>query len=257
MTYRAALVTGASSGIGEALARALPADTDLLLTGRQELPLQRLVAELARPGRRVEYVIADLTDREGMDAVIAAAEAFAIDLLVNNAGLGCFGEIARHELRDEAEMVMVNVVAPTVLTAALLPGMLRRAEAEGHRAGVIIVASVVSFFPLPWMTTYAATKAFDLMYALGLAEEMRGRPVDVLALCPGSTISRFAERAGSPKRLAMFGHTSAQVAEAGLAALGQRTVLVVGLGNRLITTVGRLLPPMLFARIVGLFTRRH
>ncbi len=256
MTYRAALITGASSGIGEAFARALPSETDLLLTGRQELPLEKLVAELSRAGRRVTYTVADLACHEGLNRVITAAEEFDIDLLINNAGLGYFGEIAVNPSKAEAEMVLVNVVATTALSSALLPGMLRRAEMLGQRAGIIIVASVVSFFPLPWMTTYAATKAFDLMYALGLAEELRGRPVDVLALCPGSTASRFAERAGSPTRLALLGHTSAQVASAGLAALGRRHVLVVGLGNRVITMIGRVLPPTLFARIVGLFTRR-
>ena len=256
MTYQAALITGASSGIGEAFARALPLETDVLLTGRQEPPLKRLAAELSRPGRRVTYLIADLTRRDAIEELVAAAEGFEIDLLINNAGLGYFGDIAESPTDAEAEMVLVNVVATTALSSALLPGMLRRAEMLGQRAGIIIVASVVSFFPLPWMTTYAATKAFDLMYALGLAEELRGRPVDVLALCPGSTASRFAERAGSPTRLALLGHTSAQVASAGLAALGRRHVLVVGLGNRVITMIGRVLPPTLFARIVGLFTRR-
>jgi short-subunit dehydrogenase len=255
MTYRAALVTGASSGIGEAFARLLPAGTDLLLTGRQEAPLRALVAELSRPGRRVDYLLADFARAGAIEAVIDAAEAFGVDLVINNAGLGNFAEILGGERTKEAEMVLVNVVAPTVLTNALLPGMLRRAEPQGRRAGIIIVASVVSFFPVPGMTTYAATKAFDLMYALGLAEELRGRPVDVLALCPGSTTSRFAERAGSPTRLAALGHSSQQVAAAGLAALGRRRLLVVGLGNRFVVTLGRLLPFTLFARLVRIATR--
>lgn len=257
MNYRAALITGASSGIGEAFARLLPAETDLLLTGRQEAPLQALVAELSRPGRRVEYLLADLARADALQSVIDAAEAFAVDLLVNNAGLGHFGTIVDSEPTREMEMVLVNVVAPTVLTNALLPGMLRRAQAQGRRAGIIVVASVVSFLPVPGMATYAATKAFDLMYALGLAVEMRGRPVDVLALCPGSTASRFAERAGSPARLRTLGHSSEQVAAAGLAALGRRRVLVVGLGNRFVTTMGRLLPLTLIASAVGFVTRRR
>ncbi len=257
MSYRAALVTGASSGIGEAFARLLPAETDLLLTGRQEAPLRALVAELSRPGRRIEYVLADLARAEAVQTVVDAAEAFGVDLLINNAGLGHFGPILESERTCEAEMVLVNVVAPTVLTNALLPGMQHRAETQQRRAGIIIVASVVSFFPVPGMATYAATKAFDLMYALGLAVELRGKPVDVLALCPGSTASRFAERAGSPTRLRALGHSSEQVAAAGLAALGRRRVLVVGLGNRLVTLMGRLLPLSLFASAVGFVTRRR
>jgi short-subunit dehydrogenase len=256
VNYRAALVTGASSGIGEAFARALPIDTDILLTGRQEAPLRALVAELSRPGRRVAYLRADLTEPDAIQTTIQAAEAFGIDLLINNAGLGRFGRIADGEHLQETEMVLVNVVAPSVLTNALLPGMLARAEAQGRRAAIIVVASVVSYFPVPGMATYAATKAFDLMYAVGLGEELRGRPVDVLALCPGSTASRFAERAGSPIRVTSPGHSSEQVAAAGLRALGRRRVLVVGLGNRIVTTIARLLPLTLFARIVGIATRR-
>lgn len=255
MTYKAALVTGASSGIGEAFARLLPIETDLLLTGRQEAPLLVLISELSRPGRRVEYVLADLSLPDAMQSVIVAAESFGVDLLINNAGLGHFGEIAETEPAREAEMVMVNVVAPTVLTRALLPGLLRRVERTGRRAGIIIVGSVVSFFPVPRMTTYAATKAFDLMYALGLADELRGRAVDVLALCPGSTATRFAERAGVRPGAAAIGHSSAQVAAAGLAALGRRHVIVVGLGNRFVTTMARLLPLALFTRLVGIATR--
>lgn len=255
MSHQAALVTGASSGIGEAVARLLPATTDLLLTGRQEAPLRALVTGLARPGRRVEYLLADLGRTDEVGRVVAAAEAFGIDLLVNNAGLGCFGEIAANDPAREAEMVLVNVVAPTVLTNALLPGMLKRAEASGRRAGVITVASVVGYFPVPRMATYAATKAFDLMYSLALADEMRGRPIDILALCPGSTATRFGERAGSRAALAGAGHSAEKVAAAGLAALGRRDVIVVGLGNRLLTSVARRLPLTLITRLVGMATR--
>ena len=255
MTYRAALVTGASSGIGEAFARLLPDATDLLVTGRQEAPLRALVAELSRPGRRVAYLLADLARSDEVQRVIDAAETFGIDLLINNAGLGHFGTIVDSERRRETEMVLVNVVAPTILTNALLPGMLRRVAGQDRRAGIIIVASVVSFFPVPWMTTYAATKAFDLMYALGLAVELRGQAVDVLALCPGSTATRFGERAGSRSGPVAVGHSSEKVAAAGLAALGRRDVVVVGYGNRFVTTIGRLLPLTWFTRLVGLATR--
>jgi short-subunit dehydrogenase len=256
MRYRSALITGASSGIGEALARALPDTTDLLLTGRREDALAELAGVLARPGRRVEFFAADLARAEALEAVIAAAEAFEIDLLINNAGLGLFGPIASNSRARETELVMLNVVAPTVLTNALLGGMLARAQAQGGRAGIIIVGSVLSFFSVPRMTTYAATKAFDLSYALGLASELRGQPADVLALCPGTTATRFGERAGSKPSMAALGHSAEQVAVAGLAALGRRQVLVVGLGNSIVTGFARLLPITLFARMVAAVSPR-
>jgi short-subunit dehydrogenase len=254
MIYRAALVTGASSGIGEAIARQLPPETDLLLTGRRADALAGLRAELARPGRRIETLVADLAEIGGIGRVAAAAETFGIDLLVNNAGLGQFGAILANDPVRESEMVMVNVVAPAVLTNALLPGMLRRAREGKTRAGVVIVASVVGFLPVPRAATYAATKAFDLHYALGLADELRKEPVDVLALCPGSTATRFGERAGSAPRLARMGHSAERVAEAGLAALGRRQLVVVGAGNTLMTTIVRLMPLRLLTRLVGLVT---
>jgi len=256
MEYRSALITGASSGIGEAIAELLPETTDLLLTGRNAQALAQLAAKLTRPGRRVEYLAGDLTQRDHLDAVIKAAEHVEIDLLVNNAGLGLFGPVASNSAERELELVMLNVVAPTVLTNALLAGMLARAEASQRRAGVIIVGSVLSFFGLPRMATYAATKAFDVSYAVGLAAELAGQPVDVLALCPGTTATRFSARAGSKSGLAALGHSAEQVAAAGLAALGRRNVLVVGLGNRLVTSFARLLPMALFMRLVSLASAR-
>ncbi|MBV8165351.1 MAG: SDR family NAD(P)-dependent oxidoreductase, partial [Alphaproteobacteria bacterium] len=159
--FRAALITGASSGIGAALAGLLPPPTKLLLSGRDAAALARVRDALPEPGR-VEIVVADLSRAEDRQRVIAAGDAAGVDLLVNNAGLGAFGRVVENDPAREAEMAEVNVVAPVVLTRALLPGMLDRARSRGTRAGVIIVSSVVGFGPMPRLATYAATKAFDL-----------------------------------------------------------------------------------------------
>jgi len=246
--YRAALITGATSGIGAAFARALPAETDLLLTGRRADRLERLSAELARQGRRVETVAADLSQPSGIDAVVAAAEAFGLDLLVNNAGLGRFGPFLEDPVEAEYAMVAVNVVAPLMLTRRLLPGMRQRAEAAGTRAGVILVASVVAFAGLPYASTYAATKAFDLRLAEGLAAEFVGTQVDVLALCPGTTDTEFFDQAGIAPRP---GHSPERVARDGLAALGRRRVHVVGAANHGATVALRLLPRELIGWAAG------
>ncbi len=249
MRYRFALITGATSGIGEALARALPEKTGLLLTGRDGERLAALEAELGSADRQVETLVADLAEDPGRDAVIAAAEELSIDLLINNAGLGQIGQVLEIPAGREREMAEVNVVAPVVLTRALLPGMLTRAKSERRRAGLIVVASIVAFQPAPMMATYAASKAFDLHYAEALASELAGQPIDVLALCPGGTRTRFGERAGIHAQRSSGWDSPERVAREALAALGQRSVHVVGGRNRLVTTVPRFLPRRTVAAI--------
>ncbi len=253
--FRSALITGASSGIGTAFARLLPAPTALLLTGRDRSALERVRAELAAP-ERVVLVVADLALPDGRDQVIAAAEAQRIDLLINNAGLGAFGPVLDNDARREAEMAEVNVVAPVVLTRALLPGMLARAEADGRRGGIIIVSSVAGFAPMARFATYAATKAFDLHYAEALASELTGTAIDVLALCPGATKTAFGVRAGIPTSPVSLAHSAERVARDGLAALGRRTVEVVGAANLAAALSLRHLPRPLIRRSVAAVNAR-
>jgi short-subunit dehydrogenase len=254
MAYRSALITGASSGIGEALALALPESTDLLLHGRDETRLAHLAERLARPGRRVETVAIDLAEPGAAAALGERGLNFGIDLLVNNAGLGRYGPFAENPLADECEMVMANVLAPVVLTRMLLPQILERARANGSRGGVIIVASVVAFGPIPFYSTYAATKSFDLRLAQGLAAELAAEPVDILALCPGATATRFGPRSQFGPT---GGHDAEQVAREGLAALGRRNVHVVGGINRAISLIFKLLPGDVTAPLAAAVNRRR
>ncbi len=226
MAYQCALITGATSGIGKAFAEALPSDTGLLLTGRAEDRLAALAEALAGAGRRVETVTADLGFAEGQSRVIAAAEAANIDLLINNAGLGQYGAFVDNPPEFERAMVEVNVVAPVVLTRALLPGMIARAAESGNRAGIIVVASVAGFHPVPYMSTYAATKAFDLLFAESIAAELRREPVDILALCPGATRTEFFTRAGLRDSVLPYMVDADTVARQALSALGARTILI-------------------------------
>ncbi len=253
--FRSALITGASSGIGAAFARLLPAETALLLTGRDRAALQQLRDGLAEPDR-VVIVVADLAVAADRERLIAAAESRGIDLLINNAGLGAFGPVLENDARREAEMAEVNVVAPVVLTRALLPGMLSRAQAGGRRGGVIVVSSVVGFGPVPRFATYAATKAFDLHYAEALATELADSPIDVLALCPGATRTAFGQRAGTPKGPTALSHSADRVAREGLAALGRGPVHVVGGANLATALSLRLLPRPLIRRGVAAVNAR-
>ena len=198
--YRRALVTGATSGIGAAFAEELPVRTDLLLTGRDLQRLSQAAERLARPGRTIETHSADLTDVGARDRLVEHAEAFGVDLLVNNAGIGRLGRFLDNPADVERKTVLLNVVAVVDLTRRLLPGMLERARAGRRRAGLIVVSSTTAFAPVPFFATYAASKAFALQFTEALAEELCGEPIDVLALCPGATRTAFGRHAGSSGR---------------------------------------------------------
>lgn len=242
MAYRSALITGASSGIGAAFARGLPRTTELLLAGRDRDRLTALAQELTSPERIVRTVIADLAEAASRESVAAAAESAAVDLLINNAGIGKLGRVIDNPAERESAIVLVNALAPVELCRALLPGMLRRAETAGTRAGVINVSSAAAFAPMPFFATYAASKTFLLNYTEALAEELSDRPIDVLALCPGATKTRFFERAGIEKPGFTTVHEPERVAREGLQALGHRIVHIVGPGNYLATAAMRFLP---------------
>jgi short-subunit dehydrogenase len=250
-TYRMALVTGASSGIGRAFAEALPASTGLLLVARDRVRLDEVSAGLASPGRTIATLPADLTTDRGREAVIERARQIGVDLLINNAGRGRLGRLLDHEPEDARATVELNVVTPLVLIRALLPGMLERARRENRRAGLIIVSSSTAFAPGPYFATYAASKAFDLVLAESLAEELRGEPVDVLALCPGATRSEFGRRAGFALGNLPGAATPRAVAEEALAALGRHTVLVSGRLRRA-AYAPVILPRAIAARALGL-----
>jgi short-subunit dehydrogenase len=255
MTYRCALITGASSGIGEAFARALPRSTSLLLTGRDRAKLSHLATELANAERSVRSIAADLATAEGRQTVIAFADGQPIDLLINNAGIACLGPVAENPPERESEMAQLNMVAPVELTRAVLPGLLQRAAA-GRRGGLVFVASAAAFMPIPLFATYAASKAFLLHYAEALAEELSHAPVDVLALCPGATRTRFFERANIGRANLPPMHDADRVAREGLQALGHRVVHVVGPANYLATAAARFLPRRLVAAAAERAMRR-
>jgi short-subunit dehydrogenase len=242
MTYRAALITGASSGIGAAFAHALPRSTNLLLTGRDRERLASLSAELTGSEREIRTVIADLATPAGRQAVIGAAQAFSIDLVINNAGLGRLGRVVDNLAERETEMVLVNILAPVEITRALLPGMLKKAHEENRRCGAIFVSSAAAFMPIPYFATYAASKAFLLHYTEALAEEVSRDPIDILALCPGATSTQFFARAGVDRPSFSTLHSAERVAREGLRMLGQKRVHVVGPANYMTSLVSRFLP---------------
>jgi short-subunit dehydrogenase len=224
--YQRALITGASSGIGAAFAEFLPGDTALLLTARRQGRLEAAATRLARGGRPVETLGADLATEEGRGAVIAAALRHPPDLFICNAGTGAGGAFDDRDFAAHRQTIAVNVVATAQLLHALLPAMIAAARAAEARCGVIIVASTAALRPRPGVACYAATKAFGLQLGLALARELAGEPVDLLVLCPTRTATEFFARAGLP--LPSGTMRAEQVAREAMAALGRRTVHLCG-----------------------------
>jgi short-subunit dehydrogenase len=188
------LITGASSGLGADFARiAAKAGHTLLLTGRNELALSTLAAELAPS--EVHLFVADLAASGGVDRLLSAIHdrGFHVDALINNAGFGDRARISEMDIKVQLDMIQVNITSLVELTHRLLPQMRRSALKGIQGAGVMNVASTAAFQAGPFMSTYYATKAFVLSWTEGLAVEEP--ELRVMALCPGPTLTDFAARA--------------------------------------------------------------
>ena len=243
------VITGASSGIGEALARRIARE-------------RRNVALVARRADRLDALARDLASAHGIDAVTIpcdlmqprgpaelAAEldrrGLEVDWLVNNAGFGTFGRF--HELPVERELdeIRLNATAPVALAGLLVPAMVRRG-----RGVVINVASVAGFGPMGLNATYSATKAFLLAFSEAIAVDLEGTGVQVLCVCPGFTRTEFQEKANvDVTQVPAFAWMSAdEVADQTVAAIGKRTVLVNGLLNRAMAFGLRLAPRSFVAK---------
>jgi short-subunit dehydrogenase len=246
-----ALVTGASAGIGWALAAELAAGgTNLVLTARRRERLEQLASQLrSNHDVRVLLLAADLARPTAPEEIFAFTQGkgIEINLLVNNAGFGLYGEFARLELSRLLEMLQVNISAVVRLTYLYLPAMIER-----RRGHILIVSSTAAFQAVPYITTYAASKAFDLLFAEGLAEEVRRHGVRVCALCPGSTTTEFHQVAGQPDRTKRRQESPEKVARAGLRALARgKSYVISGLGNYLGTHGQRLAPRRLVTRVAA------
>ena len=256
-----ALVTGASSGIGEAIARslALRGASGLVLAARSAERLEALAREIrAAHGTAVAVVPVDLSDPDAPGRLKAETDrrGLTVDLLVNNAGFGSHGPFEARDPRREADMVAVNVAAVVGLTRAYLPGIV----AVG-RGGVLNVASTAGFQPTPYMTTYGATKAFVLSFTEALWAEMRDqghRGVRVCCLCPGATATEFGANVGAArgKFERVPESTAAAVAEAGLDAWERGAPsVIVGRANAAGAFLTRFAPRVAVARAAAAFLR--
>jgi short-subunit dehydrogenase len=254
-----ALVTGASSGIGEAIARELAGrGHNLTLVARRGERLRRLAAELAESGVRAEAIAADLAREEERDRVATEIErlGLAVEVLVNNAGVGAVGELHREDRDRLRAMVRINCEALLDLQARYSAPM-----AERGRGAIIDIASTAAFQPMPTNAAYAATKAFVLSLGEATHAELSGAGVTVTVVCPGPVKTAFAEVAGiedAEGRVPGFVWTAAEdVARAAVegADRGKR-VVVPGLLNRAGAISGQHAPRVLALPLARRIWRR-
>jgi short-subunit dehydrogenase len=246
----AALVTGASSGIGADIARSLAGrGHNLVLVARREDRLTALAEEIAaQHGVRAEAIAADLQTKAGRKRMREGIEAagLRVDVLVNNAGFGTAGLFQRLDGEREAELVRLNCEVVVALCGTYVPGM-----AERGAGAVLNVASTAAFQPLPTQATYSASKAFVLNFTQALAADLHGTGVTATALCPGPVRTEFVGVAGmehEASKLPEFAWVpSPEVAEAGVSGLERgKGVVIPGKLNKVTAVGGHLTPRSLW-----------
>jgi uncharacterized protein len=253
---RAAIVTGASSGIGGEFARILAQrGYQVVLVARSADRLEELAGRLGPQAHPLPADLSQRSDRAGLLDRIAAL-GLVPDILVNNAGLSTLGLVAKSVPEQELNLVEVDVAAVVDLCSRLLPGMVDR-----HRGAVLNVSSVAAFGPLPGQAAYGAAKAFVLSYTHSLRGELRGTGVTATALCPGPVDTGFGEAAGFSKEEAesalprVMWIPAEKVAQAGIDGLAAgKAVVVPGRVNRVASAFFRVAPPEL---LLPVLTRNH
>jgi short-subunit dehydrogenase len=263
--FPTAIVTGASAGIGRefALALARKQSHNLVITARRKERLDELKQQIERiwqhsqsaeEKKRVFVIVCDLTSRKERQAFLRRVdhEKLDIDLLVNNAGFGSLGKFEESDLEWEQNMIAVNCESSLHFCRHFLPLMSKRYRETSKSSAIINVSSVASFQGMPYMATYAATKAFLTSLSLALHSEVEKQGVTVLALCPGPTQSEFHQVVGLESKIDIIPGMSAArvVSEALLAVEKRRALHINGISNFLLAQLNRLLPRITAARIV-------
>ena len=257
LTGKRALVTGASSGIGAAIARELAAlGADLVVTGRRRDALDAVATECRAPGVQVTSVVGDLGKPGGAAALWTAARAGGpIDILINNAGFGYFRAFRDVDWHRDAELIQLNIASLVELSRRFIDDR----GASPDRAHLVNIASIGAYQAVPNMALYASSKAFVRNFTEALYDELRGSPITVTCVCPGGTATNFhaAAGAGNYSWLANASMMSAEtVARAAVAAMraGKRNV-IPGILNKLacwsVRLVSRRIAAWMSGRVLG------
>lgn len=246
------LITGASSGIGEAFARRLAAEKhDLVLVARSETKLHELCDELMiKHDITAHYVVLDLSEFGSDRKLLEETDRhrLEVDWLINNAGFGSSGDFAELDIDRELRMIELNITALVGITHAYLKQMRER-----KRGTIINVSSAAGFQAIPFMATYAATKAFVTSFSEAIAEENRPYGIQVLALCPGSTKTNFFAASNIDRPIQVKGQQLAEdVVQTALDAVKSgRTKVVSGFANKIGAVLGSYVPSFISRRVMA------
>jgi hypothetical protein len=241
-----ALITGASGGIGKAFALELAArKINVVLVARSEEKLNQLASQLQQQYNvQVEVLVKDLTEPTATQEVFDAIKekGFTIDLLINNAGFGDYGDFSERERERQIKIVQLNIQALVDLTHRFLSLMRQR-----NSGSIINVSSITAFQPMPYLSVYSASKAFILNFSQALWAENRSHGVRILCVCPGPTETNFFTEASFPKSLTGKANkiaTAEEVVQDALRALerGDSTVVSGGIGSQFISRLSRFVP---------------
>lgn len=254
-TDKCALVTGASSGIGEAIARRLAAEgCSLVLTARRKDRLDRLAEELAETfGTRSEVVALDLLEDGAVDTIkrLIDDKGITIDIVINNAGFGYQDRFIDLEWAKISSIIELNIRVMTQVAHVFARDMVAR----GVKGKILNVGSVFSFGGTPFYATYSGAKGYVLNFSEALAEELKPHGIDVTMLGPGVTRTEFFDTASEgivPEKIARFMQTADQVAACGIAAMAKgKPVVVSGSLYKVVTFARRLLPRRTMVRLWG------
>lgn len=251
------LITGASSGIGEGFAKEYARrGSDLIISARSEEKLMSLAQQLSKERNiDVKVLVQDLSEADGAEKIYEFCQSnqLEIELLINNAGFGMAGEFSDQDISRIERMITLNILSLVKLTHLILPEMMKR-----NSGGIINVASTAAFQPVPYLGTYAATKAFVLSFSEALHEELNETGIKVMALCPGGTDTQFFEAADYDRSKFMIPlDTTENVVHTAVDAFRRgNSVAVSGAINKIITTLVRFFPRKFVAKTAGGFLKQ-
>ncbi len=245
-----ALVTGASAGIGEAFARYIAAaGMNVILVARRKERLEKLAEEIQGGSNVLALPVSlDLTGDGFLEKLKQEIADREIGLLVNNAGFGSVGLYVDNDAQREAEMVKLHCLAPTILTHHFVRPMMAR-----KKGAIIFVGSIVGYQPVPYISTYSATKAFNIFLGKSLWYELREHNIDVLALAPGGTKTEFQQVIH--QSASSIAATPDAVVRSAMKALGKKPAVVHGVHNKIWAFAGRFLPVRMSLSLHGRFMR--
>lgn len=249
-----AIITGASSGIGKALAFEFARNEySVFLTARDEKRLSETAKECEEKfGVKSEIFPADLADSSSVENLVEAISERRFDVLVNNAGFGVKGDFAETDLGEELKMLDVQLAAMLKLTKAVLPKMIERKSGK-----ILNIASVYSFAPVPRQSVYSASKAFILNFSSALSDELKSANVQVSVVCPGITQTEFRVRAGITDKKDS-GMTAGKVAEISFREMMRgKHIIVPGFQNKVFVLLSKALPNASMTGIVRFINNRR